>query len=145
MKSAKASQPHNITPYSLALQPPAPHHVPAPAVKPPPPFSLSVVAFLSPGYISSCIPEPCVCRVFWATHSLLLEAALKLLGWMSIVLGYLLHNLLHLPLWCHGVEVGPGSPARTGTAPDPGTAVGFPLLQGCASAYLQWEPVAEGS
>lgn len=108
------------------------------------PFSLPVVAFLSAGYISPCIPEPCVCRVFWETHSLLLEAP-KLLEWMSTVLGHPLHSLLHLPWWCQGVEVGPGSPARTGTAPGPGTAVGFPLLQGCASAYLQWEPVAEGS
>lgn len=38
MKPAKASQPHSITPYSLALQAPVQHHVPAPAVKPPHPF-----------------------------------------------------------------------------------------------------------
>lgn len=60
-------------------------------------------------------------------------------------LRHLLPNMLHLPWWCPGVEVVPGSLARTGIAPGTGTSVGFPLLLGLASACLRWEPVAEGS
>jgi len=145
-KPVWASQPPNTAPYSQALRPSAPHYIPAPAMKPPPPcFPPTVVIFLHLLDIFCLVALSHGCAEgFQETHSSLLSAT-KLPGWTSTAPGHLLPSLLHLPWWCPAAEADPGSLARTEIAPGTGTSVGFPLLQGLASAYLQRGAMAEGS